>query len=214
MTYHFPLPLVTFGAVETPPNVRPAASGETERNAMVRAIPALRRYAKRLVGNSDRADDLVQEALARGIANVASFQPGTNMEAWLIIILRNLFLTQCRQSKLDLAYKASLRTAPRSAHAHQYSALQLRELGENLVNVPEAQRKALLLVSAYGYSYEEAAAICGCPPGTVKSRVNRARSHIAKSMHVDHAAEFGPAERELAVIAATSSGETTQERLN
>ncbi len=213
MTYHFKLPLTNYGRATTADD-RPPAMGDAERTAMVRAMPALRRFAKTLTGNADRAEDLVQEALLRGIANVASFQPGTNMEAWLMTILRNLFLTQCRQRRQDLAYKATLRTARSSSHAHQYSAVQLHELEKSLVGVPEQQRKALLLVFAYGYSYGEAAAICGCPAGTIKSRVNRARSQIAKLMHVDGADEFGPAERDLAVMAATSSGAMNQERFN
>jgi RNA polymerase sigma-70 factor (ECF subfamily) len=181
---------------------------------MVHAMPALRRFAKKLAGNADRAEDLVQEALVRGIANISSFQPGTNMEAWLLTILRNLFLTQCRQRRQDLAYKATLRTARSSSHAHQYSAVQMRELEASLADVPAAQREALLLVFAYGYSYGEAAAICRCPAGTIKSRVNRARLQVAKLMHVDGADEFGPGERELAVIASTKSGGMNQERFN
>jgi len=180
---------------------------------MVRAMPALRRFAKTLTGNADRAEDLVQEALVRGIANIAGFQTGTNMEAWLLTILRNLFLTQCRQRKQDLAYKATLRTARSSSHAHQYSAVQMRELEESLADVPATQRKALLLVFAYGYSYGEAAAICGCPAGTIKSRVNRARMQVAKLMHVEDAGEFGPGGRDLAVMAASSGG-MSPERFN
>jgi RNA polymerase sigma-70 factor (ECF subfamily) len=87
-------------------------------------------------------------------------------------------------------------------------------LEESLADVPATQRKALLLVFAYGYSYGEAAAICGCPAGTIKSRVNRARSQVAKLMHVDGADEFGPGERDLAVMAASSGGGISPERFN
>jgi len=206
VTYHFQLPLTNYGRATTAQNDRPPSVGDAERNAMVHAMPALRRFAKTLAGNADRAEDLVQEALVRGIANISSFQPGTNMEAWLLTILRNLFLTQCRQRRQDLAYKATLRTARTSSHAHQYSAVQMRELEASLADVPPAQREALLLVFAYGYSYGEAAAICRCPAGTIKSRVNRARLQVAKLMHVDGADEFGPGERDLAVMAASTVG--------
>ncbi len=199
MTCHFRLPLaescLSAGSASLLPTSR-----DLERNAMVRSIPTLRGFAKSLTGNADQADDLVQEALVRGIAKIESFQPGTNMEAWLVTILRNVFLTQCRQRRHETAYKASLRSQRSSAPPSQYSAIQLRELEKNLASVPEAHRDALLLVFAYGYSYKEAAAMCGCPDGTIKSRVNRARMLLSEKMYVDHAAEFGPAERDLAVL--------------
>jgi RNA polymerase sigma-70 factor, ECF subfamily len=206
VTYHFRLPLTkscpSAGAESLPP-----ASRDLERNAMVRSIPMLRRFAKSLTGNADQADDLVQEALLRGMAKIESFQPGTNMEAWLLIILRNLFLTQCRRRRHELAYRDSLRSQRSSAHPHQYSAIQLRELERGLASVPGSHREALLLVSAYGYSYDEAAAMCGCPAGTIKSRVNRARMRLSQKMDIDDAAEFGPAERDLAVIGGSGMSE-------
>lgn len=211
MSYHFALPLTNFTEVAAKSNGRSAQMGDLERDAMLRSIPTLKRYAQSLTGNADRADDLVQEALLRGLANIGSFQSGTNMEAWLFTILRNHFLTQCRQRKHDVAYKASLRAEPISTHPNQYSTVQIRELQQTLVDIPESQREALLLVFAYGYTYSEAAAKCRCPAGTIKSRANRARSRLAKLMHVDHVAEFGPAERDLAVIAASGS---KQQRLN
>ncbi len=199
MTCHFRLPLTESSVPAGSASLLPAAR-TLERDAMVRSIPTLRRFAKSLTRNTDQADDLVQEALVLGIAKMESFQPGTNMEAWLVTILRNLFLTQCRRRRRETAYRASLRAQRSSAHPSQYSAIQLRELEKSLASVPGSHREALLLVFAYGYSYEEAAAMCGCPAGTIKSRVNRARMRLSEKMHVDHAAEFGPAECDLAVL--------------
>jgi RNA polymerase sigma-70 factor, ECF subfamily len=114
-------------------------------------------FAKSLTHNADEADDLVQETLLRGVENVESFQPGTNMEAWLVTILRNLFLTGCRRRRHEQAYKSSLRTQRSSAYPRQYSTIQLGELQKSLGSVPGSYREALLLVFAYGYSYDEAA---------------------------------------------------------
>lgn len=214
MGYHFAFPLAKASSSAAKLDDRSAQPKDLDRDAMLRSIPNLRRYAKSLTGNADLADDLVQEALLRAIANIDSFQSGTNMEAWLLKILRNSFLTQCRKRRHEVAYKASLRSEPTSSLPNQYSTIQLAELKENLVNVPGPQREALLLVSAYGYSYGQAAAICHCPAGTIKSRANRARVRLSELMHVDRAAEFGPAERDLAVIAITNSNGATQEQFN
>jgi RNA polymerase sigma-70 factor, ECF subfamily len=199
MTCHVRIPLTECSAVAVSKSL-PLALRDLERDAMVRSIPTLKNFAKSLTHNADEADDLVQEALLRGVEKIGSFQAGTNMEAWLVTILRNLFLTRCRRRRHETAYKASLRTQRSSAHPHQYSAIQLGELQKSLATVPASYREALLLVFAYGYSYDEAAAMCGCPPGTIKSRVNRARLRLSKQMHVDDVDEFGPAERDLAVI--------------
>lgn len=214
MTYHFALPLANFSGAAAQSSGGSAQLKDLERDAMLRFIPALRRFAKSLTGNSDSADDLVQEALVRAIANIDSFQSGTNMQAWLLTILRNAFITQYRQQRHELAYKTSLRANPVSSYPNQYSTLQLRELEESLANVPAPQRRALLLIFVYGYSYREAAAICHCPAGTIKSRANRARVQIAKLMHVGHVDDFGPDERDLAVVAATGLGETKQAQLH
>jgi RNA polymerase sigma-70 factor, ECF subfamily len=199
MTCHVRIPLTDSRALAVS-KVLPPALRDLERDAMIRSIPTLRRFARSLTHNADDADDLVQEALLRGVAKIESFQPGTNMEAWLLTILRNLFLTQCRRRRHETAYKVSLRTQRSSAHPSQFSAIQLGELQKSLASVPGSYREALLLVFAYGYSYDEAAAMCGCPAGTIKSRVNRARLQLSKQMHVDDVSDFGPAERDLAII--------------
>jgi len=69
---------------------------------MLAAVPSLRAFAISLSGNVDRADDLVQEMLLRAIANINSFHPGTNMSAWLITILRNLFRSEYRKRRREV----------------------------------------------------------------------------------------------------------------
>ena len=161
------------------------------RDVMLAAIPNLRAFAMSLSGNVDRADDLVQETVMRAMANINTFTPGTNMAAWLFTILRNLFRSQYRKRRREVedpdgSYLASLK-----APAEQFGRLEFKELIEALAKLPNVQREALLLVAASGFSYEEAAAICGIAVGTVKSRVSRARQQLAELLVIGSPAEFG-----------------------
>ena len=149
---------------------------------MVRAIPALRGFAYSLCHNRDTADDLVQETLARAIASIASFRPGSNLEAWLFTILRNRFNTEYRKSKraaqeLDDQIAETLATPP-----EQLGWGIASDLRAGLGKLAPDQRRALFLVGASGLSYEEAAEITGWHVGTIKSRVHRARIVLAELM--------------------------------
>src|SRR5713226_3910812 len=149
------------------------------REVMLAAVPSLRAFAISLCGNVDRADDLVQEALLRALANLNSFEPGTNMSAWLFTILRNLFRSEYRKRRREVedtdgSYAESLKS-----HPEQHSRVEFEEFRVALAKLPQDQREALILVGASGFSYEEAAAICECAVGTIKSRVNRARGRLA-----------------------------------
>ena len=170
------------------------------KEAMLAAVPSLRAFAISLSGNIDRADDLVQETLLRAIANIDSFQPGTNMSAWMFTILRNLFRSEYRKRRREVedtdgSYAESLKS-----HPEQGSRLEFQEFRGALAKLPPDQREALILVGASGFSYEDAAAICGCAVGTIKSRVNRARSKLSALLYVDGAEDFGPDETVRAVI--------------
>ena len=170
------------------------------RDQMLAAVPSLRAFAISLSGNVDRADDLVQETLLRALANIHSFQPGTNMPAWLFTILRNLFRSEYRKRRREVEdadgnYAKTLKTQP-AQQAH----LEFEEFRTALDKLPQDQREALILVGASGFSYEDAAAICGCAVGTIKSRVNRARSKLSALLYVDGAEDFGPDETIRAVI--------------
>src|SRR3954471_20841351 len=176
------------------------------RNDILAAVPSLRAFAISLSGNADRADDLVQETLLRALANIDSFQPGSNLPAWLFTILRNLFRSDYRKRRREVEdaegnYAKTLKTQP-SQNAH----LEFEEFRAALDKLPQDQREALILVGASGFSYEDAAAICGCAVGTIKSRVNRARSKLSALLYVDGAEDFGPDETVRAVIGG-SGGE-------
>jgi RNA polymerase sigma-70 factor (ECF subfamily) len=176
------------------------------REAMLAAVPSLRAFAISLSGNVDRADDLVQEALLRAWANLDSFEPGTNMSAWLFTILRNLFRSEYRKRRREVedaegSYAETLTTLP-----DQNSRLEIAEFREALKLLPPEQRESLILVGASGFSYEEAAQICGCAIGTIKSRVNRARGRLAEILSIEDANDFGPDRETRAVVYSALSG--------
>ena len=176
------------------------------REAMLAAVPSLRAFAISLSGNIDRADDLVQETLLRAIANINSFQPGTNMSAWMFTILRNLFRSEYRKRRREVedtdgSYAESLKSQP-----EQNSRLEFQEFRAALAKLPPDQREALILVGASGFSYEEAAAICDCAVGTIKSRVNRARTRLADLLSIEGSEDFGPDQSTRAIMAAGGRG--------
>lgn len=168
--------------------------------AMLRVVPSLRAFAISLCGNMDRADDLVQETLVRAVAHRDSFTPGTNMSAWLFTILKNHFRSEYRKRRREVEdsdghYAESLKTQP-----EQHGQIELREFREALGHLPAAQREALIIVGASGFSYEEASDICGCAVGTIKSRVNRARTQMAEILKLNSLDDLGPDEVTRAVL--------------
>jgi RNA polymerase sigma-70 factor (ECF subfamily) len=170
------------------------------RDQVLGTVPSLRAFAISLCGNIDRADDLVQETLLRALAHIDSFEPGTNMPAWLFTILRNLFRSEYRKRRREVEdadgrYAETLKSQP-----EQTGRVEFNEFRTALGKLPSDQREALILVGASGFSYEDAAAICGCAVGTIKSRVNRARSKLSALLYVDGAEDFGPDETVRAVI--------------
>jgi RNA polymerase sigma-70 factor (ECF subfamily) len=175
------------------------------REAMLAAVPSLRAFAISLSGNVDRADDLVQETLLRAMANIDSFQPGTNMSAWLFTILRNLFRSEYRKRRREVEDADGSYADTLKSHPEQHGRVEFEEFRVALSKLPPDQREALLLVGASGFSYEEAAAICECAVGTIKSRVNRARTRLAELLAIDSADDFGPDQPTRAIMTASGS---------
>ncbi len=149
------------------------------RDDLLAMIPNLRAFSVSLSGNADRADDLVQETLIKAWTNQASFEAGTNMRAWLFTILRNQFYSELRKRRREVSDSDGYHTAALAAPPEQPSHLDMKDMLSALQQLPEDQREALVLVGASGFTYEEAAAIIGVAVGTVKSRVSRARKHLA-----------------------------------
>lgn len=154
------------------------------RADIINALPALRTFAISLCGDAVRADDLVQEAFARAWANQHRFRPGTNFTAWLFTILRNLFYSDMRKAKREIEDADGAHAERLVALSDQEDASTLNTVREHLDRLPAAQREALLLVGAEGFTYEEAADRIGCQVGTVKSRVSRARSTLLAGLGI------------------------------
>jgi RNA polymerase sigma factor (sigma-70 family) len=162
------------------------------KQQMLAAVPHLRAFAVSLSGSMDRADDLVQNALLKGLSNLDKFTPGTSMQAWLFTILRNDFLTQVRRSKREVEDPEGAWAEKVAVLPEQGSHLDFSDMLKALGKLPIDQREALLLVTAEGLTYEDTARICGTNIGTIKSRINRARRRLAELMHLDIHDDLGP----------------------
>ena len=171
------------------------------RNEIIAAVPNLRAFAISLTGHSERADDLVQDTIVRAWGAIDQFERGTNLNAWLFTILRNLFHSEYRKRKREVedadgSYAARLRT-----HPDQHSRLDFEDFRAALATLPLDQREALLVVGAQGMSYEGAAEVCDVAVGTVKSRVNRARFKLASLLNLASEADLRPDDLTKAALA-------------
>ncbi|MEN5145878.1 sigma-70 family RNA polymerase sigma factor [Brevundimonas diminuta] len=160
----------------------PSANDGAFKAELVTLIPHLRAFARTLTGDPTSADDLAQEAMMKAWDARASYQMGTNMKAWTFMILRNQFYSEKRRSwrQTQLDQEAAERTL--IAVDDPEAPVALDELRQALRTLPEEQREALILVGAGGFAYEEAAEICQCAVGTVKSRVSRARKALQATL--------------------------------
>jgi RNA polymerase sigma-70 factor (ECF subfamily) len=180
--------------------------GDTRREMILAAVPRLRAFAISLTGSVDRADDLVQETLLRAWAHFDSFQPGTNLTAWLFTILRNLFRSEYRKRRREVEDADGIYSQRLSSVPEQVGNVELNEFRAALAKLPADQREALILVGAAGLSYEEVAKICDCAVGTIKSRVNRARTRLAEMLLIDNVQDIGPDAQVSAVVSRDTAG--------
>lgn len=161
------------------PNEIAAEQPTTFDAALVQTIPALRALARSLCGYRDVADDLVQEALAKAWQHRDRFQFGTNLKAWLFVILRNEFYSMHRRAKIAADYTATLAHNSSQTDGEQEAKVDISDLMRAFARLAPEQKEALIL-TANDFSYEEVAKICDCAVGTVKSRVFRARQQLQK----------------------------------
>ena len=166
----------------SPPGEPADRAGAAFRRELIDAIPHLRAFARGLCGRPDVADDLVQETMIRAWAARARFVAGSNMRAWTFVILRNLYRTEMRRNRMRGDYDEAVAERILVTEAGQEAPLHLSDMYKALMRLPPERREALLLVGAGGFSYEEAASICGCALGTMKSRVARARSALGEML--------------------------------
>ena len=147
------------------------------KDDIVELLPDLRAFARFLCREREAADDLVQNTILTALDKQGQFTPGTNLKAWLFTIMRTRFYSDLRKQRrrptsLDAA-------APLVAVDNPEATMALKELSAALWRLSPEMREALVLVGAGGFSYEEAAALCGCAVGTLKARVSRARKLLA-----------------------------------
>jgi RNA polymerase sigma-70 factor (ECF subfamily) len=159
---------------------------------MLATLPSLRAFAVSLTGRHDKADDLVQDTIMKAWAKQTSFELGTNIKAWLFTILRNEFYSQMRKRGREVQDTDGAFTERLSVHPAQYGSMDLKDFRKALDSLPPDQREAVILIGASGFSYEEAAEICDCAIGTMKSRVSRARTRLQELLQVSGEGDYGP----------------------
>jgi RNA polymerase sigma-70 factor (ECF subfamily) len=182
-------------------------------------VPFLRAFARSLTGNPEAADDLAQETLVKAWQSRSSFIPGTNLKAWLFTILRNQFYSDRRRAWRQAPWDQEAAERIPGGGEDQIHSAELSDTVRALRRLSDEQREALILVGAGGFSYEDAAAICKCAVGTVKSRVARARKTLIDILDGDDTLEDvarpaeGDAAREImAQLDKLSPGEPTKKR--
>lgn len=167
-----------------------SAAMNDPRDELVTHLPAMRAFALSLARNGAAADDLVQDALVKAWSNFDSFQPGTNMRAWLFTILRNTYYSLHRKRRREVEDPDGVMAGQLSVKPSHDGNLAMRDFQAAFAQLSDEQREALTLVGAEGFSYEEAAEMCDCAVGTIKSRTNRARKRLAELMGLDENETF------------------------
>ena len=162
------------------------------KREMLATLPSLRAFAVSLAGRQDKADDLVQDTVMKAWAKQSSFEMGTNIKAWLFTILRNEFYSQMRKRGREVQDSEGTFTERMAVHPSKYGVMDLADFKKALDSLPDDQREAIVLIGASGFSYEEAAEICECAVGTMKSRVSRARTRLQSMLGVTGEADYGP----------------------
>ncbi|MFC5583897.1 sigma-70 family RNA polymerase sigma factor [Nitratireductor kimnyeongensis] len=151
-----------------------------KREAIVREIPGLRRYARALLRDADAADDLVQDCLERAFSRLDNWQTGISPRRWLFTLMHNLFVdgVRARKRRSELTSVAEANIPASVTAPEQNGVLDLHDVLDALQEVGPDRRAALLLVGVEGMSYAEAADVLGIPTGTLMSRVARGRQDL------------------------------------
>ncbi|WP_096172944.1 sigma-70 family RNA polymerase sigma factor [Cohaesibacter sp. ES.047] len=170
------------------------------KREMLAVLPSLRAFAMSLCGKQDRADDLVQDTVMKAWAKQESFEAGTNMRAWLFTILRNEFYSQMRKAGREIQDSEGTFTNNVATQPTQHGMMDMHDFRKALEELPDNQREAIILVGASGLSYEEAAEVCDCAVGTIKSRVNRARARLQELLALDENGNYQPDESAASVM--------------
>ena len=170
------------------------------RRELMSHLKVLRGFALSLTRNGAAADDLVQETVLKAWANLHSFEPQTNMRAWLFTILRNTFYSDRRKAAREVADSEGELADQLASKPDHDGHLNLRDFRAAFPELPDEQREVLILVGALGYAYDEAAEMCDVKIGTIKSRLNRGRERLAELMQLDGDEAMEATDRATAAI--------------
>ena len=162
------------------PQTQQNETGTDFRTELVAQLPHLRAVARALTGHRDRADDLVNDTVLKALSAESQFQPGTYLKAWLMTILRNHYINGLRRTRIEVETIGEIPEAALPSAPNQEHVVEVNEVANALQRMSVEHREILVLVSAAGLSYEEASEVCGCAVGTIKSRLNRARSELKR----------------------------------
>jgi RNA polymerase sigma-70 factor (ECF subfamily) len=179
------------------------SSTEDLKQAMVALLPNLRAFARSLCSNPAQADDLVQDAIAKALTHIDQFQAGSNLRAWLFTILRNTYYSELRKRRREAEDPDGIFTERLADLPQQDGVVDLEDFKRAFAQLSSDHREVLTLVGAFGVGYEEAAEICGCAVGTVKSRVNRARAKLSEQLGLN--AEPGSRKGDTLVMQGAAS---------
>jgi RNA polymerase sigma factor (sigma-70 family) len=149
---------------------------------IVELVPALRAYARTFYRDRTEADDLVQETLTRALTSIHQFRAGTNMKSWLFTIMRNTFYTKVKVDTREAPGSADCASSRPAIDPTQEWSARGRDISAAISRLPEQQREVIMLIGVLGVSYDEAAIVCGCAIGTIKSRLNRARHRLLEEL--------------------------------
>lgn len=175
------------------------------RDELIGHLPAMRAFALNLTRNSAMADDLVQDAVVKAWGNFDKFDAGTNLRAWLFTILRNTYYSLYRKRRREVEDPDGKMAGQLSEKPAHDGHLAMTDFRAAFAQLTDEQREVLILVGAEGFSYEDAAEMCGCAVGTVKSRTNRARKRLAELMHLEDEDELEMTDAAtMAVVSGTS----------
>ena len=182
-----------------------AASNEDLKAAMVALLPNLRAFARSLCSNPAQADDLVQDAIAKALTHIDQFQAGSNLRAWMFTILRNTYYSELRKRRRETEDPDGIFTERLADLPQQDGVVDLEDFKRAFALLSSDHREVLTLVGAFGVGYEEAAEICGCAVGTVKSRVNRARAKLTEQLGLNTKSNSRKGESQLVQGAVSSA---------
>lgn len=171
--------------------------GDQFQRDLIALAPHLRAFSRTLCGRREMAEDLAQEAMMNAWRARGSFAAGTNLKAWVFTILRNAFYSQGRRAWRQAHWDEESANRLEGPPDKQDWSVELSDTVRALSGLPDTQREAIILIGAGGFSYEEAARICGAAVGTMKSRVARGRVALLSTLDGSVPLPQLPAERAI-----------------